>query len=345
MKNKIVIYQTLPRLFGNKNTNCIYNGSIEQNGCGKFNDFDAKTLQRIRHMGFTHVWFTGIIRHALTNDYSLVNTNEDEFDYPDGDQNKYTRYDGKAGIKLGLLQRIVFALREKSLKLLVSTNISGKSKILINRNVVKRVTTIFPHIKYESDPYCVTVDGKLYWIVDAYTTSSHYPYSEPYTGMIVTARESPASRNRALDHGMTQLDCSSNIAIKGYSDFENEAHQEKERQQFMLGDNRSIDEMVRYLAGRGIITSFCTAGYRCGRTGGCIMDALKTGREGKFCKINAVLTFREWLDDFASPETKALGDALIEKELAGIKEWVPKFYPSVLKQYEATCRGARDLFF
>ena len=70
MKNKIVIYQTLPRLFGNKNTNCIYNGSIEQNGCGKFNDFDAKTLQRIHQMGITHVWYTGIIRHALTNDYT-----------------------------------------------------------------------------------------------------------------------------------------------------------------------------------------------------------------------------------------------------------------------------------
>ena len=70
MKNKIVIYQTLPRLFGNKNTNRTYNGSIEQNGCGKFNDFDAKTLQRIHHMGITHVWYTGIIRHALTNDYS-----------------------------------------------------------------------------------------------------------------------------------------------------------------------------------------------------------------------------------------------------------------------------------
>ena len=70
MKNKIVIYQTLPRLFGNKNTNCIYNGSIEQNGCGKFNDFDAKTLQRIRHMGFTHVWYTGIIRHATQTDYT-----------------------------------------------------------------------------------------------------------------------------------------------------------------------------------------------------------------------------------------------------------------------------------
>ena len=169
--------------------------------------------------------------------------------------------------------------------------------------------------------------------------------SVPYTGIIVTARESPASRDRVLDHGMTQLDCSSNIAIKGYSDFADEAHQEKERQQFMLGDNRSIDEMVRTLAARGVITSFCTAGYRCGRTGGCIMDALKTGREGKFCKINAVLTFREWLDDFASEETRAIGGRLIEKELAEIKDWLPKFYPTVLKQYEATCRGARDLFF
>ena len=169
--------------------------------------------------------------------------------------------------------------------------------------------------------------------------------SVPYTGIIVTARESPASRNRVLDHGMTQLDCSSNIAIKGYSDFENEAHQEKSRQQFMLGDNRSIDEMVRYLASRGMITSFCTAGYRCGRTGGCIMDALKTGREGKFCKINAVLTFREWLDDFASDETRAIGEKIIAKELDGIREWLPKFYPTVLKQYEATCRGERDLFF
>ena len=169
--------------------------------------------------------------------------------------------------------------------------------------------------------------------------------SIPYTGIIVTARESPASRNHVLDHGMTQLDCSSNIAIKGYSDFANEAEQDKSRQQFMLGDNRSLDEMVRYLAGRGLITSFCTAGYRCGRTGGCIMDALKTGREGKFCKINAILTFREWLDDFASPETKAIGEEIIQKELAEVKEWLPKFYPTVLQQYEATCRGERDLFF
>ena len=169
--------------------------------------------------------------------------------------------------------------------------------------------------------------------------------SIPYTGIIITARESPSSRNHVLDCGMTQLDCSSNIAIKGYSDFACESHQEKDRQQFMLGDTRTIDEMVRFLACRGTITSFCTAGYRCGRTGGCIMDALKTGREGKFCKINAVLTFREWLDDFASKETCEIGGKLIERELAEIKEWLPKFYPTVMKQYEATCRGERDLFF
>ena len=120
----------------------------------------------------------------LTNDYSLVNTNEDEFDYPDGDKNKYTRYEGKAGIRLGLFARIMFAIREKSLKLLVSTNIDSNSRILENRNVVKRVRYIFPHIKYEDDPYCVAANGKLYWIVDAFTTSRHYPYSEPYSGLV-----------------------------------------------------------------------------------------------------------------------------------------------------------------
>ena len=167
----------------------------------------------------------------------------------------------------------------------------------------------------------------------------------PYTGMIVTCRERPESRNACLSAGMTQLDASSNIAIKGYSDSCKVSDQAEDRQQFMLADNRSLEEVVRYMAGRGIITSFCTAGYRCGRTGGCIMDALKTGREGKFCKINAVLTFREWLDDFASPETVAACEPLIRKELDGIKEWLPKFYPTVMKQYEATCNGSRDLFF
>ena len=118
----------------------------------------------------------------LTNDYSLVNTSEEEFDYPDGSENKYTKYEGKAGIKMGLFARVMFAIRENSLKMLVSTNINSNSKILIYRNINDRVRKIMPYLSYEDDPYAVTSDGRIYWIIDAYTTSSYYPYSQPYSG-------------------------------------------------------------------------------------------------------------------------------------------------------------------
>ncbi len=169
--------------------------------------------------------------------------------------------------------------------------------------------------------------------------------SVPYTGLIVTCRERPESRDECVQCGITQMDASSNIAIKGYSDFVSEQHQEKDRQQFVLSDTRTLEEMIAHLAREGIITSFCTAGYRCGRTGGCIMDSLKTGQEGKFCKINAVLTFREWLDDFASAATRALCEPVLNKELAAIEATLPKFYPTVKEHYDRICKGERDLFF
>ena len=169
--------------------------------------------------------------------------------------------------------------------------------------------------------------------------------SVPYTGMIVTCRERPESRDSCVRCGITQMDASSNIAIKGYSDFASESQQEKDRQQFVLSDNRTLEELIAHLAGEGIITSFCTAGYRCGRTGGCIMDALKTGKEGKFCKINAVLTFREWLEDFASPQTMALCEPVLSRELDQIRETLPKFYQTVKEHYDRICAGERDLFF
>ena len=117
----------------------------------------------------------------LANDYVVVGTKEQEFDYPNGDSNSYNMYEGNAGIKMNFFNRLVFAIREGSLKLLVSSNINGDSKIIINRNVVDRVHTIMPYLSYENDPYMVTVDGKLYWIIDAYTVSNLYPYSEPYS--------------------------------------------------------------------------------------------------------------------------------------------------------------------
>lgn len=116
----------------------------------------------------------------MTENYILTNTDEKEFDYPSGDKNVESTYEGDAGIKLNLFNKIIFAIKEKSLKLLVSTNIDSNSKIIINRNIMDRTQKIMPFLSYDKDPYIVTVDGKLYWIVDAYTTASTYPYSEPY---------------------------------------------------------------------------------------------------------------------------------------------------------------------
>ncbi|MDD7347017.1 MAG: UPF0182 family protein [Clostridiales bacterium] len=116
----------------------------------------------------------------LSNDYILVDTKEDEFDYPDGNDNRYTRYKGTAGIKLNPFNRLLFSIKERSLKLLVSSNIKGDSRIIINRNVVDRIRKVMPYLTYEEDPYAVNINGKLYWMMDAYTTSSQYPYSEPF---------------------------------------------------------------------------------------------------------------------------------------------------------------------
>lgn len=165
----------------------------------------------------------------------------------------------------------------------------------------------------------------------------------PYTGLIVTARESKELRDRCIKIGLTQMDAGTRIDIGGYA--KGATEQKIDEQQFMLGDTRSLEQMIVDLAKQGIITSFCTAGYRCGRTGGCIMDALKTGKEGTFCKINAVLTYREWLDDFASPESIKACEPVIMAELDQIKATYPKFFPVVMERYNRIANGERDLYF
>ncbi len=165
----------------------------------------------------------------------------------------------------------------------------------------------------------------------------------PYTGMILTARESPQMRREVLDLGCTQTDASTRVGVGAYTAGETKG--EGKTQQFIIGDDRSLDEVVREFAQRGFITSFCTAGYRCGRTGDRIMELLRSGKEGKFCKLNAVITFREWLDDFASPETRAEGERLIAREIEEIRQVLPEFYPQLVKFHERTGRGERDLYF
>lgn len=118
-----------------------------------------------------------------TNDYSIVNTKIGELDYPKGGENQINNYEGKAGIKMNLTNRILFAINKKSAKFLLSNDITSNSKILIDRNIVKRVKKIAPFLTYDSDPYIVINNGRLSWIIDAYTTSNRYPFSQPQNGV------------------------------------------------------------------------------------------------------------------------------------------------------------------
>ena len=164
--------------------------------------------------------------------------------------------------------------------------------------------------------------------------------SVPYTGLIVTAREPAHIRRQCIRIGCTQTDASSRIGIGSYN--EKYTHQEAERQQFLLGDTRSLDEIIRELAGMGFLTSFCTAGYRCGRTGSYFMDIAKKGKVHQFCVPNAILTFKEYLADYASEETRRIGEKLIEKRIQDVPTSIQKALRDRLKDIE---NGQRDLRF
>ncbi|MBK5242939.1 UPF0182 family protein [Clostridium sp.] len=118
-----------------------------------------------------------------TNDFSIVNTKIGELDYPKGGENQMNDYEGKAGIKMSFINRVLFAINKQSSKFLLSKDITSDSNILIHRNIMERVNKIAPFLTYDSDPYIVINQGKLYWIIDAYTTSNRYPFSEPQNGV------------------------------------------------------------------------------------------------------------------------------------------------------------------
>lgn len=164
--------------------------------------------------------------------------------------------------------------------------------------------------------------------------------SVPYTGMIITARETPEIRKEAINLGCTQTDASTKIGVGAYS--EKYDQQEPDRQQFLIGDTRNLDTVIRELAGMGYLTSFCTAGYRCGRTGVSFMDLAKSGKVNQFCMPNAILTFKEYLQDYATEETKRIGEKLISAQLQRIAE---NLRPVVECRIKETENGARDIRF
>ena len=203
-------------------------------------------------------------------------------------------------------------------------------------------TVSFPRMEYAAESPFSQQSPYLVNDVDFRKIVTLIRLAVPYAGMIITAREKP-EMIRSLYPIVTQRDASTCIEIGGYQQQKNQ--QEREQQQFELGDTRSLDEVIRELGEQGYITSFCTAGYRCGRTGDTIMGMLKSGKESCFCKLNAVLTYREWLDDFASVETKKIGEKVIQDEIAEIKATTPEgLTAKTMEYYERIASGERDLF-
>ena len=118
----------------------------------------------------------------LTNDYVIVNSETDEFHYPEGDNNVSTRYDGTGGVTFNnLIRRLLFSLRFKAYEILVSSQINADSRIIFHRNISDRLTAIAPFLRYDTDPYLVLADNRLFWMRDAYTVTGNYPYASPVT--------------------------------------------------------------------------------------------------------------------------------------------------------------------
>ncbi len=164
--------------------------------------------------------------------------------------------------------------------------------------------------------------------------------SVPYTGMILTAREPIAIRNEIMRYGISQIDAGSSIGVGDYSAKNDES---KKKSQFVLGDTRSLDDVIYELAKGGYIPSFCTSCYRAGRTGEHFMEFAIPGFVKRFCTPNALLTFSEYLYDFSSERTLKVGQELITNELAKIED--ENMRNSVKTKLDEMKQGKRDLYF
>ena len=161
----------------------------------------------------------------------------------------------------------------------------------------------------------------------------------PYTGMIMSTRENQSVRERALHLGISQVSGGSRTSVGGYT----EEERPHDTEQFDVSDNRTLDEVVKWLMELGYIPSFCTACYREGRTGDRFMSLCKAGQIQNCCHPNALMTLKEYLMDYAAPETKAIGEQLIQAELENIpKEKVKEICKDHLEKIE---QGIRDFRF
>ncbi|MDD3103294.1 MAG: [FeFe] hydrogenase H-cluster radical SAM maturase HydG [Candidatus Cloacimonetes bacterium] len=164
--------------------------------------------------------------------------------------------------------------------------------------------------------------------------------SVPYTGMILTAREPVDVRNEVLRFGVSQIDAGSSIGVGDYSHKDEES---RKKSQFVLGDTRSLDDVIYELTRGGYIPSFCTSCYRAGRTGEHFMEFAIPGFVKRFCTPNALLTFSEYLFDFASDRTLKAGLELVDYEVGRIAD--PEMKKSVAARLDEMKTGKRDLYY
>ena len=162
----------------------------------------------------------------------------------------------------------------------------------------------------------------------------------PYTGMIVSTRESQTSRERVLDLGISQISGASCTSVGGYDHRE---AAEDNSAQFEVNDTRTLDEVIHWLLTLGYVPSFCTACYRAGRTGDRFMSLCKTGQIKNCCLPNALMTLQEYLEDYASEDTGSLGKAVVEEQLGYIPS--PKVRARAEEYLAQIHNGTRDVRF
>lgn len=164
--------------------------------------------------------------------------------------------------------------------------------------------------------------------------------SVPYTGMIVSTRESKKCREKVLQLGISQISGGSKTSVGGYAEEEEEDDNSK---QFDVSDNRTLDEVVNWLMKTGFVPSFCTACYRAGRVGDRFMALCKSGQISNCCLPNALMTLKEYLCDYAKPDTKQTGIELIKQQISQIKS--ERVRQIVEKQLIEIEQGKRDFRF
>ncbi len=201
-------------------------------------------------------------------------------------------------------------------------------------------TISFPRIKkasgLEVDPKYLVNDDEFTRII------AILRLAVPYTGLILTARESAQVRDEVIRFGVSQIDGGTKLEIGAYSDTKNE-EQNLNREQFVINDTRSLSEIIDELLDKEFLPSFCTACYRLGRTGEHFMEFSVPGFIKRFCTPNAILTLSEYLMDYANEDIKIKGWNLIQKEIAKLEDESLKM--SIIEKVEKIKQGQRDLYY